>query len=258
MPKAFEDYCDKFTHVHLTRQNGIVEMVLHSDGNSLMWNDRIHEELVDALLHVGRDPGNRVVILTGAGADFCPGPDPDSFKFDGSVPPVGLDHVYSEGKELIANLLNVRVPVIAAVRGRAHSHSELALLSDVVLCSRDASFQDPHFQWGIVPGDGIQIGFLNAFGPNRGRYLLLTGKAVSAEEGLAMGAVAEVLDDDELLPRARALAEEIARQPILVLRYTRETLVAELQRIANAHLGKSLALEGFSSGYGSWGSTLHG
>lgn len=257
MPDTFDQYCDRFTHVRMSRNDGILEMVLHSDGHSLLWNDLIHEELIDAFRLAGRDTGNRVIILSGEGSDFCPGPDPKSFHFDGSVPPVGLDHIYAEGKELIANLLNIRVPVIAAVRGRAHAHAELALLSDIVLCSEDASFRDPHFQYGIVPGDGIQIAFLNCFGTNRGRYYLLTGQEIGAQAAFDAGAVAEIVRPDELLGRARALAQDIARQPILVLRYTRETLVAELQRLANDHLGKSIALEGFSSGYGAWGSTLH-
>lgn len=45
---------------------------------------------------------------------------------------------------------------------------------------------------------------------------------------------------------------------MLVLRYQREMLVAESQRIANDHLGKRLTLEGFFAGYGLWGSTLRG
>ncbi|AMK19952.1 MULTISPECIES: enoyl-CoA hydratase/isomerase family protein [Sphingobium] len=257
MALAFDEYKDRFRYVAISRDQGVVEMVLHDKGDTLLWNDAIHEELVDALLYVGRDPETKVVILTGAGEDFCPGPNPESFHFDGSVPPVGLDHIYAEGKDLIHNLLNVRVPVIAAVHGRAHSHSELALLSDIVLCTPQASFRDPHFEYGIVPGDGVQIAFLMGFGMNRGRYYLLTGKEISAAEALAAGVVAEVVGRDGLLPRARELAAQLARQPILTLRYTRETLVAELQRFAHDHLGHSLALEGFSSGYGAWGGSLH-
>jgi enoyl-CoA hydratase/carnithine racemase len=241
----------------MRREDGILEMVLHSNGDSLLWNDRIHEELVDALYMVGRDTENRVIILTGAGQDFCPGPDPDSFHFDGSVPPVGLDHVYSEGKELIQNLLNVRVPMIAAVNGKASAHSELALLCDIVLVDEAAAFSDPHFRWGIVPGDGIHIAYLTAFGMNRGRMLMLTGEEICANDARACGAVAEVLPTSELLDRSWEIARKLAAQPILALRYTREVMVRELQRMAQDHLGIGLALEGFASGYGSWAGSLH-
>jgi enoyl-CoA hydratase/carnithine racemase len=257
MAVAFDDYFERYRNIVLTRVDGVVEMRLHSNGDALLWNDNIHEELVDALYNVGRDPSSRVLILTGSGDDFCPGPDPDSFHFDGAVPPIGLDHVYAEGKELITNLLAVRVPVISAVHGRAAAHAELALFSDIVLAAEDAVFSDSHFNYGIVPGDGIQIAFMNAFGSNRGRYLLLTGEGISAADAKACGAVAEVLPNGDLMDRARTIARTLAKQPVLALRYTRETLVRELQRLAQAHLGYGLALEGFGSGYGAWGSTLH-
>lgn len=257
LAQSFAEYGGRYRDICMRREDGILEMTLHSGGDSLMWNDRIHEDLVEAFYLVGRDPENRVIILTGAGQNFCPGPDPDSFHFDGSVPPVGLDHVYTEGKELIQNLLNVRVPMIAAVNGKAAAHSELALLCDIVLADETASFSDPHFHWGIVPGDGIHIAYLTAFGMNRGRTLMLTGEEIGAKDAHACGAVAEVVPSGELLDRAWEIGRRLAAQPILALRYTREVMLRELQRMAQDHLSLGLALEGFASGYGSWAGSLH-
>jgi hypothetical protein len=60
-----------------------------------------------------------------------------------------------EGVQILENLANIRVPVIAAIDGRAHVHSEYALLVNVIVAGEGATFNDlPHFAGGIVPGDG--------------------------------------------------------------------------------------------------------
>lgn len=257
MAVHLEDYADTYRDIRFERRDGVLEMTLHSGGGPLLWNDRIHTDLGDAFHRVGQDTENRVVILTGAGEAFCPGPDPTSFHFDSSLPPVALDQIYREGKAMLFNQLAVPVPMIGAVNGPAAAHSELPLFCDIVLASDTAVFSDQHLNWGIVPGDGIHIAYPMAFGMNRGRHLALTGTAVSARQALEWGAVAEVLPPERLRDRAWEIASDLATRPILGLRYTRELLTREIQRQMRDHLGYGLALEGFASGYGSWGSSLH-
>jgi enoyl-CoA hydratase/carnithine racemase len=255
--KSLDGYRNIYSCIKLDRTEGVLVMRLHQDGKALLWNDAIHSELVDAFYNIAHDPENRIVILTGTGDDFCAGPNPGSFQFDGSVPPVGLDHIYREGKAILFNQMSVPCPMIAAVNGKAHAHPELVLLCDIVVASRTASFRDPHLHYGIVPGDGIHIVFPLVFGMNRGRYLALTSKEVTAKDALQWGAVAELVEPDALLPRALQLASELAKKPVLGLRYTREAMTREIMRQMQEHLGYGLILEGFASGYGSWGSTLH-
>jgi enoyl-CoA hydratase/carnithine racemase len=83
-------------------------------------------------------------------------------------------------------------------------------------------------------------------GPNRGRHFLLTGAEIDAREAQRIGFVAEVLDQDALLPRAHALAADIAARPVNVVRHTRRLLVAELRRRIEAHLSEGLMLEGMA------------
>ena len=78
------------------------------------------------------------------------------------------------------NIANIRVPVIAAVEGRAHVHSEFALLANVIVASAGATFHHlPHFAGGIVPGDGIFTTW--SYRPERAGLL---------EEGFALVVVA--------------------------------------------------------------------
>ena len=86
------------------------------------------------------------------------------------------------------------VPVISAVNGPCSIHAEVPLLSDIVLASETAYFQDlAHFPRGLVPGDGSHVLWPMLVGPNRARSMLLMGKQLSAQEALEWGVVAEVL-----------------------------------------------------------------
>jgi hypothetical protein len=91
------------------------------------------------------------------------------------------------------NLLNIEVPVIAAINGPAVRHAEIPLLSDIVLASENATIQDSaHFNGGLVPGDGVHIVFPLLMGTNRGRYFLLTGQVLDATEADPAGQQAEI------------------------------------------------------------------
>ena len=83
-------------------------------------------------------------------------------------------------------------------------------------------------------------------GLNRGRYFLLTGQVLDADQALAAGLVNEVLPRDQLLPRAWTLAHQIMLQPEMNRRYTRLLLTEKLRRNINELLPYGLALEGLA------------
>ena len=161
--------------------------------------------------------------------------------------PDGWNRIYWEGRRLIDSLLALEVPVIGAVNGPALHHAELPVLSDIAIASDTAVFQDhAHFLSGVVPGDGVQLIWPLLLGPNRGRYFLLTGQTLTAEQALALGVVSEVVAPDRLLSRARELAGMIAERPTLARRYTRVVLTDQLRRGMRDAVGYGLALEGLA------------
>jgi enoyl-CoA hydratase/carnithine racemase len=117
--------------------------------------------------------------MTGTGNTFIEEISPETLSErlpKSKITPTVWDHIYSDDKRLIMNLLDIEVPVIAAVNGPVNIHAELAVLSDIVLASENAAFQDaPHFPNGLVPGDGVHVIWPYLLGRNRGRYFLLTG-----------------------------------------------------------------------------------
>jgi enoyl-CoA hydratase/carnithine racemase len=250
MVPAFDSYADRFEHVALSRDvDGVLEVRLHTDGGPLVWGDSAHTELVYAFTEIGGDPGNRVIILTGTANRFIADLD-DSLV--GAMNPTKWDKLYSHGKRLLQRILELPVPVIAAVNGPASIHAELAAVSDIVLASDTAYFSDaPHFRYGVVPGDGAQIIWPLLLGTNRGRYFLLTGQRISALEARDLGVVNEVLPPEALMVRAHELARTLARQPDVILRYTRDALTQHLKRLVLDDLPYGLALAGLGT-YESW------
>mgnify|MGYP001556050727 CR=1 FL=1 len=120
-------------------------------------------------------------------------------------------------------------------------------MCDIVLASETAAFQDSaHFVGGLVPGDGVHVVFPLAMGLVRGRYFLLTGQRINAQEAKEVGLVSEVLPRDKLLPRAGELAQLVLKQPELNRRYARVCLNEQLRRQFSDLLPYGLALEGLA------------
>ncbi|MGD9958089.1 enoyl-CoA hydratase/isomerase family protein [Nocardioides sp.] len=239
---AFEEYADRYRHIAMERDDGVLQVTLHTDGQSLAFGIAVHEELGYAFADIADDPHNQVVILTGTGDDFCSEFDTSGIE---SVTPRVFDDLMYHGRRLIDCYLAVDVPVIAAVNGPVRFHSELAVLADIVLASDTATFQDgSHFTNGVVPGDGHHPFWTHALGSNRGRYFLLTGQVLDARTAHDYGVVNEVVPRDQLVDRAWELAREVAAKPRLVRQYTRRLFTNELKRLSHQDLAMGFALEG--------------
>lgn len=242
---VFDNYREKYENVRMKREDGILEMALHTRGGPLEFNGHVHEALVHAFRDVGDDRDNHVVILTGTGEDFCTRISSEGFDF---FTPTGYDKILREGTKVLQNLLDIEVPMIAAINGPVSVHSEYALLCDVVLAAEHAYFQDaPHPAFGIVPGDGLHVLWPEVIGEIRGRYFLLSGQKLSAAKAEEYGAVNEVMRREALLPRAWELARSLKKQSPLTLRYTRMALSTRFRRRLQESLPYGLALEGISA-----------
>ena len=193
----FDAYRDGFPNARLNRsKSGVLEVALHTDGGTLVFNGHTHEQFVDLFHAIGSDPDNRVVILTGSGDAFMETISPEGFDF---FTPQGYDKIYREGRKVLMNILDIEAPLIAAVNGPARLHSEYILLADIVLATPSTVFQDkPHFELGIVPGDGVHLLWQEVIGSVRGHYFILTRQELDADTAKAWGAVNEIVPANEL------------------------------------------------------------
>jgi len=237
-------YFSQYRSLKLTRDaSGVLVAEFHSKGGPFTFTAQDHTDFVDAFYRIAQDRANKIVILTGAGGEFIPGIDFSSF---GNVADPGVwSQVHDEGVQILENAANIRVPVIAAVEGRAHVHSEYALLANVIVAAEAATFHDlPHFAGGIVPGDGIFTTWSYRAGAGRAEAFLLNPQPLTARVAHEWGVVAEVVPNGKALSRARELAALYLKVP---RRNTRVHFMHPLKERIVREVGYGLSLEGASA-----------
>jgi methylglutaconyl-CoA hydratase len=161
----------------------------------------------------------RAVVVTGAGADFCSGADLSALKkISGSGVAENLEDARSL-MELYALIRRVRVPVVAAVRGRALAGGcGLATACDIVLASASARFGYPEVKIGFVPAMVMAILRRNA-SEKRAFELITRGAEISAAEAERAGLVNQVFDDSEFESKVEAYVagfERVSRSAVVL------------------------------------------
>ena len=242
----FEDYREKYaTYFKLERQNGILQVQMHTKGGPVMYGLPIHNAWSQLWLDIGNDPDNEVLIFGGTGDKWIGGFDPDFAAQSLHELPADAfyDQIYSDATKLLeAFIFNIDIPTIACINGPG-LHTEFALLCDITLCAEHAELFDPHFQFHLVPGDGQGLTFQELMGLKRAAYYLYTSEKITAQLAKEMGLVNEVLPLDRLLPRAREIAEKIMQKPRAIRRLTSAVLRRQWKRRLVQDLGFHVAHE---------------
>src|SRR5438876_8401773 len=241
------DYFAAYRSLKLTRDSeGVLVAEFHSNDGPFTFTAQDHTEFVDAFYRISQDRANKIVILTGAGGEFITDVDWSSF---GDVADPGVwSQVHDEGVQVLENIANIRVPVIAAIEGRAHVHSDYALLASLIVAGEGATFQDvAHFSAGVAPGDGIFTTWSYRAGAGRAEAFLLNPQPLTAQTAHEWGVVAEVVPNGKALSRARELAELYLKAPEVTRRNTRIHFIQPLRERIVREVGYGLSLEGASA-----------
>jgi enoyl-CoA hydratase/carnithine racemase len=242
-----DNYLAAYHNLKLTRDDkGVLVAEFHTNGGPCIMTAPAHTEFVDAFYRISQDRANKIVILTGAGGEFIADVDWSSF---GNVADPGVwSQVHDEGVQALENIANIRVPVIAAIEGRAHVHSDYALLASVIVAGEGATFQDvAHFGAGIAPGDGIFTTWSYRAGAGRAEAFLLNPQPITAQTAHEWGVVAEVVPNGKALGRARELADLYLKAPEVTRRNTRIHFIQPLKERIVREVGYGLSLEGASA-----------
>ena len=211
--------------------------------NSL--NYEAYRLLTHHMAEADADPEVRAIIWTGNGRGFCTGDDVHELLGAGAEE-LGRRIASGELELPSGPMLRSETPIIAAVNGAAVGYGmELALLADIRVASTRARFSEMFVKRAIVAGHDSYELLPRMIGPAAAAEMLLTGDMVEADQALEIGLVSQVVDDDELMPTARALAERIAVNAPLAVRTAKQALKLsrdgkgdELRR----HLKGSLAM----------------
>jgi enoyl-CoA hydratase/carnithine racemase len=236
-------YFDKYENFAISRSpSGVLTVRFHTDGKEHTFTGTTHHDLPRLIEDIAYDRENKVLVLTGTGSTFIDNIDGASLG-DITKPWTG-DVLYLEGRRGVQRLVDLEIPIVAAVNGPVSVHSEYALLADVVIASETSIFSDaPHLGFGIAPGDGLFVVWEEVLGLNRARFLEITGGSFSAKEALAWGAVAEVVPQESVLPRAQELAEQMAARPQLTNRYIAVIFRQRISRRLTEGMALGMALE---------------
>lgn len=234
---------DDFRALRLERLDGVLRVILaHPDNDLNAVDGLLHAELARLFRELRREDEARAVVLTGRGRAFSAGGHFDWFPAlrEGDA----LEHLRRDAKQLIWDLLDVEIPVVAAVNGPAVGlGASVALLCDVVFMAASATVADPHVRVGIVAGDGGAAIWPLAVGPARAKQYLLTGDALSAAEAERIGLVNFAVPDERLQDEALAFARRLADGAPLALRYTKQAVNAQVKRALGTSFDVSTALE---------------
>jgi enoyl-CoA hydratase len=177
-------------------------------------NPQLIDELLDVLDLLAEDPSARAILFRGAGGRWCAGAD------------IGVmsDHTRSTYRkmrrqiEIEDALERLEKPVVVAIEKFAlGGGAELALACDVRVMGEGAVFGLPEASLGLLPGAGGTQRLTRLVGTARAFWMMATGAKLPAAQALEYGLVNEVVPDDAVVTRARAIAEQFAAGPTLAI-----------------------------------------
>ncbi|MDO8434594.1 MAG: enoyl-CoA hydratase-related protein [Candidatus Binatus sp.] len=215
-------------------------------------HNELHHELEQIWLDVRSDQDVNAIILTGAGRAFCAGGDVKGMAggtLAGGTGKAGKGRgrgpiAASNGRRVVENMLDVEQPIIGAINGDAIGlGATLALLCDITVVSEKARFADTHVKVGIVAGDGGAVIWPLLIGPNRAKEFLMRGNFINGAEAGRIGMVNYAVEPEQVMPKARELAQELADGPTLAIRWSKLAVNKWLKQQANLILDASLAYE---------------
>jgi enoyl-CoA hydratase len=206
-------------------------------------NHVLHAGLASLFPQLDADDGARVAVLTGAGRAFSAGGDfayLDELSKDAELRRLTLTH----GRQIVTGMVACRLPIVAAVNGPAVGLGcSLVALSDIVFMAESAHLADPHVVLGLVAADGGPVVWPLLTSLQLAKEYALTGDRIPAERAAAIGLANHVCPDDEVLDRALACAERIARLPKGAVEDTKRIINIQMERAVLAALDFALSAE---------------
>lgn len=199
-----------YEHISYAVADRIATVTLNRPGARNGFTVQMSNELADAFTAAATDDDVRVVILTGAGTDFCVGADLSG----GSLEMTDEDPTDPEWEEpatrVVRPIFRLNKPVIAAMRGAAVGvGSTMVLAADFRLASTDSRFGFVFGRRGIYPEGGSAWFLPRLVGLGRAMDWMVSGRLINADEALAAGLVTSLHDPEAVLDAAYALAAEL-------------------------------------------------
>ena len=212
-----------------TDEQGVMTLTLnHQPTRNALTGTGLTEALLDAFARIENDRTIKALILTATGKVFSSGGKIDEMarQIQPEVSAAALRQEYRHGiQRLPLALYNLEIPTIAAVNGMAiGAGCDLACMCDIRIASQTASFAESFVKVGIIPGDGGAWFLPRIVGMARAVEMSMTGEPVDAKTALEWGLVSRVVEPEELMPAAQALAHKMTTNTPDIIRMTKRLL----------------------------------
>lgn len=233
----------QYETLRFERHGRVLRVTIDHPGSPLnAVDDTLHTEFARLMADLKQENEARAILITGSGKAFSAGGDFNWFPTLNNLE--RLEHLRRDAKQLIWDLLDIPLPVVAAVNGPAIGlGASIALLCDVIFMGESAVIADPHVSVGIVAGDGGAAIWPLAVGPARAKRYLLTGDPLTATEAERIGLINEVVPDADLGDAALAFATRLAEGAPLAVQYTKQAVNKVVKDALNTAFDTSTALE---------------
>lgn len=229
--------------IDVEKKDAIYILTLNEPQKRNALSYQMADEFEQAIREIEQDPQARFLILTGSGKAFCAGADFDSVIKDMAGPSVGSKPLTYQFYLKFLRMRDMHLPTLAAVNGHAIGGGFcLALACDMRIASNRAQFAMNFVQLGVHPGMGSTHLLPRAAGTARAFEIFLTGDRFSAQEAFSMGLLNRVVEQDELMPTAMAMAQKIASYPQLTVQHLKRSIYLGIK----ADLGEMMHYEVFA------------
>jgi enoyl-CoA hydratase len=242
------DY-NRFQFLKVELEDGLATVTLNRPNSLNAVTPAMHTEITEVWPMISSDPQVRAVLLTGAGRAFCAGGDIKSMASPQESAASGgakfpTPETIGEGHRLVYNILDCQRPIVAAINGDAIGlGATIALFCDVTVAAETARIADTHVGIGVVAGDGGAVIWPWLIGPNRAKEFLMRGNKLTGAEAARIGLVNYAVPAEQVLPKARELARELADGPAWAIRWTKLSVNKLLKEAVNSVLDASIAYE---------------
>jgi enoyl-CoA hydratase len=190
----------------------------------------MRQELLRAM-ELGRDDDDvYLMVITGAGDNFCAGGDISGFPQNPVEFMEKIGQQIKGKKRPIELAREIPKPVIAMVRGLAlGAGTELSMACDIIIASEDARFGQPEIRAGLIPGGGGTQVLPRLVGEKKAKELVFTGNMISAEEALRIGLVNKVVPKEKLRESVEELAATLAQRSPIILKFAKMAINKALE-----------------------------
>jgi 2-(1,2-epoxy-1,2-dihydrophenyl)acetyl-CoA isomerase len=235
-----------FESIINTIENGISKIILNRPEVLNSFNNKMANELRQALIEANEGKAIRAILITGSGKAFCAGQD-----LLEAAPPgedlADLGKIIDECYNPIIKLLrSIEKPIVCAVNGiAAGAGANIALACDIVVAAENAAFLQAFSKIGLVPDSGGTYFLPRLIGLPRAAALMMLGEKISANDAMKMGMIYKVFPDADLETESLKLTAKLAALPTKALGLTKKALNESFNNnlIQQLDLEKALQVE---------------